>query len=391
MSVPVALVAGLHGPARAALVDRLLREHPGSVTIHHDLRQVTTGLVIRVVRDADAVLERAEVRLAHGCTTCTVREDLIPQLLRHGPRARLLIVDLWDAVEPRSVAEALDIPELRDELRLTAVLTALDAELTPTDICSGETLAEVGKAGSEGDERHLAEVLARQIEYATALVLPEVLPAPLPQADEDDVDLCRDVLGHLAPTTPVCPPGDPLPPLSGTALCTHELAARVTPATAQLPCEASTPAADTVVWRRARPLHPARFFDAVDSLATETVRSRGRFWLANRPDRMIAWDAVAGIVTIEDAGPWLESLPAAAWDMLPPARRLAAALDWSPDHGDRVQHLVFTGPDLDRDRIHTMLDSCLLADDEPIAGPDDPFAPFLDLPDDTHVDTRQKR
>jgi G3E family GTPase len=384
MSVPVVLVAGLHGPARAALVDRMLREHPGAVTIHHDLRQVTTGLVVRVVRDADAILEQAEVRLAHGCTTCTVRKDLIPQLLRHGPHVPLLVVELWDSVEPRFVAEALDIPELRGELRLTAVLTALDAELTPTDICRGETLAEVGKAGAAEDQRHLAEVLARQIEYATALLLPEVLPAPLPQTDGDDIDLCRDVLGHLTPTTPVHAPDDPLPPLSGAALCTRELAARVDPATAQLPCDAGTPAADTVVWRRTRPLHPARFFDAVDTLATETVRSRGRFWLANRPDRMIALDAVAGIITIEDAGPWLASLPAAAWEMVPPTRRLAAALDWSPDHGDRVQHLVLTGPDLDRDRIHTLLDACLLADDEPIAGHDDPFAPFLD-PQTTHT------
>ncbi|WP_233358889.1 GTP-binding protein [Thermomonospora amylolytica] len=145
-----------------------------------------------------------------------------------------------------------------------------------------------------------------------------------------------------------------------------------------------------MVWRRARPLHPARFFDAADALAAETVRSRGRFWLANRPDRMIAWDAVAGIVTVEDAGPWLASLPMAAWDLLPPARRIAAALDWSPGHGDRVQHLVFTGPGLDRARIHALLDACLLAPGEPADG-DDPFVPFLDLPDAPHADPTPPR
>ncbi|MGI5159096.1 GTP-binding protein [Microbispora sp. CA-102843] len=139
----------------------------------------------------------------------------------------------------------------------------------------------------------------------------------------------------------------------------------------------------TVVWRRLRPLHPlhpARLFEAVDELVTQSVRSRGRFWPASRPDQLLAWDAVAGVVSVEDAGPWLVALPEAAWDMVSPARRKAADLDWDHITGDRVQHLVFTGPDLDRERLHALLDSCLLTEEEALAGSDvwvgydDPFA-----------------
>ncbi|HEX2312640.1 MAG TPA: GTP-binding protein, partial [Thermomonospora sp.] len=121
-----------------------------------------------------------------------------------------------------------------------------------------------------------------------------------------------------------------------------------------------------------------RFIDAMDELASETVRSRGRFWLATRPDRLLAWDAVAGIVMVEDTGPWLAALPGDAWDTIPPARQLAAAIDWSPDHGDRVQHLVFTGPNLDPKALHTLLDNCLLQPDESITPEEDPFAEVLD-------------
>ncbi|GAA2087784.1 CobW family GTP-binding protein [Actinomadura alba] len=379
MSVPVVVVSGFHGPARTAVVDRLLREHPRSLAIHHDLRGVTTGLVVRIVRDAAMVVEHAVVRLDHGCATCTIREDLIRQLRRHAAHARTLIVDLWDCVEPRSVAEALDRTDLGEELRLTAVLVALDAELTPTDVCRGERLADIGRSGAVGDDRRLAEVLTRQIEYATALVLPEVLPPPLPSVTDDDLDLCREVLDHLAPMTPVTMPGESPPAFSHATLCTRELAARVDQPTAQLPCDRHTPAADTVVWRRTRPLHPLRFFDAMDRLAAESIRSRGRFWLANRPDRLLALEAVAGVVTVQDTGPWLAALPEAAWEMVPPARRVAAALDWSAGHGDRVQHLVFTGPGLDRDRLHAELDSCLLDPDEPAVGLDDPFADLLNV------------
>ncbi|QFG26250.1 GTP-binding protein [Actinomadura sp. WMMB 499] len=379
MSVPVVLVAGLHGTARGTVVDRLLRESPGAVAIHHDLRSITGGLVTRTVRNADATLERALVRLEHGCVTCTVREDLIPRLIRYADHAELLVVDLWDGVEPRSVAEALDHPGWGGELRLTGVLTAVDPEHTPSDICRGELLADAGKPCAPGDRRYVAEVLAHQIEYATALVVPQTPLPPLPPVDEEDLELCRELLGHLAGMTPVVMPGEPLPPLDGPALCTHELAARVDPATAQLPCRTHTPAADTVVWHRIAPLHPARFFDVMDTLATESVRSRGRFWLANRPDRMLAWDAVAGIVTVEDSGPWLAALPDSAWDAVPPARRLAAAMDWTAERGDRVQHLVFTGPALDQERLDALLDGCLLEPGEPATGLDDPFADLLDL------------
>ncbi|MFC7110131.1 GTP-binding protein [Nonomuraea rubra] len=155
------------------------------------------------------------------------------------------------------------------------------------------------------------------------------------------------------------------------------------PSTAQLPCDARTDEIVTTVWRSRRPLHPARLFEAVDELVTESVRSRGRFWLATRPGQLLAWDAVAGIVSAEDAGPWLAALPEAAWDLVSPARRLTASLDWADPYGDRVQHLVFTGPDLDPARFHALLGSCLLTEQEEAAGPDawarydDPFAPIL--------------
>ncbi|MBG0822494.1 GTP-binding protein [Planomonospora sp. ID91781] len=376
MSTPVVLIAGLHAPARTAAVEALLHDHPGAVAIHHDLREVTRGRIERVVRDRSGVLDLAEVRLAHGCVTCTVREDLLPELVRRAPAASLLIVDLWDTVEPRSVAEAIDCEEAHGVLRLTSVLTALHATHMPIDITRGDRLAETGQVAAAGDRRFLAEVLARQIEYATGLVLHG--------GDAEDDELSRAVLAHLAPLTPVHRAAEP-PEVRGGAVCTAELAERVDPATARLPVDARTEEITTVVWHRLRPLHPARLFDAVDELVTTSVRSRGRFWLATRHERLLAWDAVAGIVSMEDAGPWLAALPGAAWEMVSPARRTAAALEWNEITGDRVQHLVFTGPDLDPGRITALLDSCLLTPEEMLAGSDawagydDPFAGVLDL------------
>lgn len=65
-------------------------------------------------------------------------------------------------------------------------------------------------------------------------------------------------------------------------------------------------------------------------------------------------------------------------DLVPPARRASARLDWDPAVGDRRQHLAFTGVDLDARRLEDLLDSCLLAPGEEQQGfEDDPFAETL--------------
>ncbi|MYS25390.1 cobalamin biosynthesis protein CobW, partial [Streptomyces sp. SID7804] len=113
-----------------------------------------------------------------------------------------------------------------------------------------------------------------------------------------------------------------------------------------------------------------RLYAALEDLTCAAARSRGRFWLADKPDTLYHWDAAGGALCVESAGPWLGALPDAAWEMVPPVRRAAAALDWHPEHGDRCQHLVFTSPGLDRDGLEQLLESCLLTDAEYAAGPD---------------------
>lgn len=73
---------------------------------------------------------------------------------------------------------------------------------------------------------------------------------------------------------------------------------------------------------------------------------------------------------MENAGPWLAALPDAAWEMVPVERRVPAALDWHPEHGDRGQYLTFTSPGLDARGLRPLLESCLLTDAEYEGGPD---------------------
>ena len=407
----VAIVAGLHADARRATVARLLHDVPGSVVLHHDLATAAAGTVVRTIRDAAGILDAGETPLVNDCACCALREDLVPELRRLAAagQVRLAIVELWDSVEPKAMAEVIT----SGGLTVTGVITAVDPALLLPYLANGDDLAETGLAAATTDQRTVADTFARQLEYAPVLA---VLNSP--EADDED----RELLTQLHPTarqvpvggsdlprnptstpahtpTPPTPnppgargtarpaptdphpannPNHPPPPrapqrsiLAHTALAGFDVeaaAAAQHPACALLPVEADAHGVTTLVWHRCRPFHPERLYAALEDITCAAARSRGRFWLADKPDSLLHWDAAGGALCVESAGPWLASLPDAAWELVPPVRRAAAALDWHPEHGDCCQHLVFTSPGLDRDGLELLLESCLLTDTEYAAG-----------------------
>jgi G3E family GTPase len=446
----VAIVGGLHADARRAAVEALLAGVPGSVALHHDLSTATDGpdaKVVRTVRDATGLVSTGETPLVNDCACCALREDLVPELERLADvgLTRLAVVELWDSVEPKAMAEVV----AAGGLRLTSVITAVDPALLLPYLANGDDLAERGLAAATTDQRTVADTFARQLEYAPVLA---VLDSP--EADDEDrallaqlhptahrVPIEGDDAGHGADTwvnwfearvaeegagstarsagqhpsaaTPrwgsprsseaesggatgrdaPAPDDVQQPPRRSPALVAaafagfdvEAAAAAQHPACALLPTDADEHGVTTLVWHRTRPFHPERLYAALEDLCCAAARSRGRFWLAERPDTLLHWDAAGGALCVESAGPWLASLPDAAWDMVPPVRRAAAALDWHPEHGDRCQHLVFTSPGLDRDGLERLLESCLLTDAEYAAGRDAwerlprPFDTFLEV------------
>ncbi|MFE9443780.1 GTP-binding protein [Streptomyces sp. NPDC006602] len=371
MAVPSALsvviVGGLHADARKAAVERLLADVPGSVVLHHDLATAAAGTVVRTIRDATGILDAGEAPLVNDCACCALREDLVPELrrLEDVGATHLAVVELWDSVEPKAMAEVV----ASGGLTVTGVITAVDPALVLPYLANGDDLAEGGLAAAATDQRTVADTFARQLEYAPVLAL-----ADSPEADDED----RELLAQLHPTARQVPIGHGdlaggQQELARAALAGFDVeaaAAAQHPACALLPAEADAHGVSTLVWRRHRPFHPERLYEALEDITCAAARSRGRFWLADKPDALLHWDAAGGALCVESAGPWLASLPDAAWELVPPVRRAAAALDWHPEHGDCCQHLVFTSPGLDRDGLESLLESCLLTDAEYAAGRD---------------------
>jgi G3E family GTPase len=368
--LPVVVVAGLHQAARRQAALELLAAQPGTVVLHHDLTDADRHRVHRTLRTASGPLTAdVDTDLVNDCPCCAIRTDLLPQLRRIAEDGHhtLAVVELWGGSDPHPVVEVIAAAEVGDRcmdefVEIAGVVTATDPLRVVPDLSVPDTLCEHALHTGPDDERTRAEALAHQIEYATVLAVPF---APRHEPDRGPRLAGLAMLHQLNPTARLVALDTAV--LARAALGGFDVPAardRVNPALALLPHQADQAGVATLSWTRRRPLHPERLYQALDQLVPAAHRSRGRFWIANRPDTMLAWDAAGANLAVEECGPWLAALSDADWEHYPPTRRAAAALDWHPQHGDRIQQLVFTAPDLDSHGITELLDSCLLTDTE---------------------------
>ena len=121
------------------------------------------------------------------------------------------------------------------------------------------------------------------------------------------------------------------------------------------------------VFRSKKPFHPDRFWNYVQhKFSSSIVRSKGLFWLSSRPDQAISWSQAGGSLRAESAGVW--------WGSMPFGQRIEQEAfienqqqiedGWDKTFQDRKNELVIIGIELDKEKIKSELDACLLTDQE---------------------------
>ena len=366
------VLTGTHTAGVERVIARLRAHRPGAAVLHHDLRDVAAGVVRRRLRHG-ATDERTVVELAHGCVSCTLREDVLPQLRMLGRRSDvdLVVLHLDAALAPEQTCWAiLHVVTagalVTDVVDLRGVVAVIDAATWLGDATGSDDVADRPALPClPGDERTMAQLAVEQAEFADLLV---VDPGG---AQEWELLRTDAVLARLAPSPVRLSPAE----LDGQVLL-GELpygARRGRPDRVHAPLLRGEPPLHTeadvtlTLFTARRPFHPDRLHTAMDTLLDGVVRARGRIWLATRPDAVIWLESAGGGLQIGHSGEWLAADPA-AWDHADPERRAAAALRWHPRFGDRVQELTILSHDADPADIRAALRAALLDDTELAAG-----------------------
>ncbi|MEO9330249.1 ribosome hibernation factor-recruiting GTPase MRF [Gordonia aurantiaca] len=401
---PIVLVSGLD-PAAVRRIGDALEAEAGTIRVHHDLSRVSDGRVIRRPGWREPDGRRREdvlvIDLAHGCVSCTLREDLLPLLrrLHRRPSVDRIVLALDPLLEPERIAWSIEnvvvgtVPDApaapaSSDVRIEATITVVAEQDWLLHATGDREVTEV-LAAPVDDERTMAQLAVGQVAFADALVITGCDPA-LRQAWESARLMA--VLERLAPRAPMIfeIPGRRIDP----TLAAQLLAA--IPRTSRRgridgphdPLLADQPPLDAdcgVTWlefHADRPMHPGRLHDAIDALLDGVVCARGRLWLATRPDEALWLESAGGGLRIAPGGRWLAAMDEHELDRVSPERRALGALRWDQAHGDRHTSLVALVHRAHPEDLVDELQTALLTDVEFSAGQnvwdryDDPFGRF---------------
>ena len=388
---PLVLVSGWSGPTDT-VARSLLRDD--TVVVHHDLAFVHEGVVRRTVTTMESGRERTRVgilELAHGCISCTLREDLLPLLRRLHARSSVqrIVLHLDRRLEPEAVCWAiehvvvsgvvgqLDGTASRD-VRVEAVITCIDAQSWLDDATGDEAL---------DDDRTVAQVAVGQVDFADALVVSGSAGDGWQQAR------LHAVLARLAPGAPIAWDVDGLD-VERLLLEIPSGARRGELTNAHSPLLRGQPPLShdcgvmIVEFSANRPFHPERLHEAIDVLLEGVVTARGRVWVATQPDEALWLESAGGGLRVASADRWLAAMTPAEQDQLPTARRAMAALCWDERFGDRHSSMVVLvhaadPSDIDRTLQWALVTDEELADEAAWESWPDPFGQFHEDPCDS--------
>lgn len=373
---PLVLVSGWTG-AMDDVVTLLVT--PGTVAVRHDLSRVYEGVVRRTLYSAGEAPRESILELAHGCVSCTLREDLLPLLRKLSTRSSVqrIVLAMDPALEPEAlcwaienvvvtgVAGHLDGAASRD-VRIDAVVDCLDASTWLADATGDDALADRGIVASGDDDRTVAQVVVGQVDYADALVI-----SAGSEVDAWERAKLAAVLARLAPGAPTAwvGPGDVLDAEALLAAVPFDARrGEITDAHSPLlrgqPPLTADCGVTLVEFAATRPFHPERLHEAIDVLLDGVVTARGRAWVATQPDEALWIESAGGGLRVASAGKWLAAMTPEQQDGVDTARRAMAALRWDEDFGDRDTSLVVLVHAADPSEIDRTLQWALVSDDE---------------------------
>ena len=138
--VPVTIIGGFLGAGKTSLLNHVLTNSSGRrvAVLVNDFGDINIDAKLIVS------IEGETVSLANGCVCCTIREDLLVEVLRvlgTEPRPEYIVIETSGVSKPVSVAETFLSPSAQGLVDVQNMITVVDAELVVDDTAGFGDLA----------------------------------------------------------------------------------------------------------------------------------------------------------------------------------------------------------------------------------------------------------
>lgn len=404
--IPVLLLTGYLGSGKTTLVNHILSNQKGIrfAVIVNDIGEV--NIDADLIQKGGVVGKKDEslVSLQNGCICCTLKADLIEQILELMKQQRFdyIVIEASGICEPEPIANTIcSIPRLGGAYtkygicRLDSIVTVVDALRLQDEFACGDNLTRPNIG-----EEDIENLIIQQIEFCNIILLnkaseisPEELKrirqiirtlqprAEIIECDYSNVELEKILHTHLFNFEQVATSAGWIRGIERPATEEEELQAHPGHHHHEEEYhhheedhhheeghhhdhhheggEVEEYGISTFVYYR-RPAFDIHKFDHF--IATRwpknVIRTKGVCYFKHNPDMSFLFEQAGRQKKLTEAGLWYATAPEE--DLIALMQQEPGLMrDWDEHYGDRMEKLVFIGQNLDKEQLTRDLDACL--------------------------------